>query len=107
MVRQPVVDSEHRVPFIASVSDSCLQAFYLLMAVLQGQHVALYPSIVESSPLDHSSCPVAACGHTPVMDLSHQVSVVATGSWLSSGGFHLLLFVVHAGCRGIEALWLG
>jgi len=35
LIRWPVVD--HKVPFVASVSDSYSQAFDLLMATLQGQ----------------------------------------------------------------------
>ena len=41
--RQPVVDTNHKVPFVASVSNSYPYAFNLLVAILQAQLFTLCP----------------------------------------------------------------
>jgi len=74
MIRWPGVDTNHKVPFVALVSNSYPQAFDLLVAVLQGQLFTLYrfldiegnASTSFSLPVP-SEEPVAIDSHTPVM----------------------------------------
>lgn len=69
---------------------------------------AWYEVLLGSVCVKCPSCVLSPLALLPVLSLlsPFKFSVVATGSKLSSGGFQLL-FVSHAVCSGIEALWLG
>jgi len=74
LIRRPVVDTNHKIPFVALVSDSYPQIFDMFLATLQGQLFTFYPfldingnaSAPPSLPVP-SEQPVAIDSRTPDM----------------------------------------